>query len=716
MTRMAFVSAAVAVTLSVMLYIFGSSAVFYLTAFLLFIATVCFVLRHRIKHGLSIAAVFVLCTFFGIYLLIFNAYTVEAAKGLIGQTANLTCTVTDEPEPHGEWSLVTFKASGTANESGKSFKNIKMQMWVDGDDELFYAMPGDILTADAAFKEIDEPFRKSSAAQGIYVTAEYEIIETLGHKANLYEFAVSIRQAVRDAVNRSFEGDKRGILNGIVLGDNRAMSDELYSDFITCGVIHITAISGLHISVICSALTTVLGIFMNRRRAALTAIIPIIMVIAVTGFHASAIRAGVMCVFAFFGDALVKKTDGLNSLGIAVLIMLFVHPFYVCDFGFGLSCTATAGVIVVTKIYNDKIESRVTVKYKKVNKVFHAMGSIAFQSVGAVIFTLPLQMLIYGNVSLVAPIAGVAINAAVAYSLIIAVLGISISFIPVVGVISKVLFAILWVLLEYIETVIPVIADIPFSYVPFGNGFALIWMGMALCFAGVWQLLGKFGGKRLLCLLMGVLLVVSLWCDRLVSKSVVEISSINLQKGYCVVIYSGEKCVIIGCGDDEKDASSIYTELRLHGVQTVERIFLPNETEACTKGAEALCGVLRIQEKPYLPTTDEVYENILPSVTLSAKPYEDGCGFLVSVFGNTVLIGHGDYEYNENVDVLFTGRVLPKIEGSRVTVISGGYLANGVDKNFGKTYYSAESTLSLKLAAGKEITAYARQDRFGIFN
>ena len=716
MTRMALLSALVFVVLSVLSYFFGNLAVFCLTAFFLFLVVLCFVFKRKIKNYMSTAAVLVLCATFGVYLVGFNHFVVEKTEKLAGQTANVNCEVVEEPENHGSVYLVNFKATGVTNENGQKFKNIKLQMWVDAEDQLCYSTAGDTFSSDVEFEKIDEAYRKSSSSIGMYVTAEYKNVELSGHKTNLYEYAIHIRQAVRDKINQNFSGDKRGILNGIVLGDNRAMSDELYSDFISSGVIHITAVSGLHISVICSAITTLLQLFMRRRRAVLVATIPTFMVIAVTGFHASAIRAGVMCLFAFLGEAFLKKTDGLNSLGVAVIIMLIIHPYYVCDLGFGLSCTATAGVIVAAKVYRDSIESLINFKNNVINKIFHTLGSIFLQSIGAVIFTLPLQVIELGHLSLAAPLGGIAICSIVSYSLIIAVFGLAFSFIPVAGVVSKGFFAVLWVFLEYIETVIPKIADIPFSYIAFSGSFVLVWMGASFSLIAIWLLCRKIGGKKLVALLISLLLVVSLWCSKAISSKTVEISSINLGQGYCVVIYSGEKCVIIGCGDDKYDATEIYTELRLHGVTTVEAMLLPSDYDVCSGGADRLCELSRYDNAPYLPKTDEIHENIIPNVNLAYKTYEQGCYYEATVFDKTVVIGCGSYELNLNPDLLFTGKVLPNVEYSDTTVISGGRLPDGVPNNFGKTYYSDKETLIFKISNGKEITAYARQDRFRIFN
>ncbi len=708
MKRMALIISLIAVTLSTVLYAVGVSAIFVFTAVLLLSALCCICLKRKLKNYLSAATVLLICALYGLYLILFNHFTVVQTTKLAGKSGNITCHVTEEPQPHGDMTALYVKTSSDQNKNSGLCRSIKLQLWISSDNALAIASVGDIFTADVEFNEIDAPYRKNGYAQGIYVGAYAKNFETVGHKFSFYEWAVNIRQAVREVINQRFTGDKRGILNGVVLGGTSQMSDSLYNDFIKCGVIHITSVSGMHISIICMAVTTLLQLFMNRRRANIVAVIPIIGVIAVTGFHASALRAGFMCILVFVGDALLKRTDGLNSLGLAVTIMLFINPFYVCDLGFGLSCTATAGVIVATHLYNDKIQSRVTVKYPKVNHVVHVAGSVFFQSVGAVIFTLPLQVLEFGFVSLVAPIAGVAICAAVSYTLILAVMGIVLHFIPFLSVLSNLVFAPVWLLLEYVETVIPKIADIPFSYTQFGSLAVVVWMGLSVMLVGVWFLLGCIGGKRLLALLLVLMLAVSLWSYALVTRDVVEISSINLGKGYAVVIYYGEKCVIIGNGDDKGDAYTILSELRLRGVTTVDAILLPSESENCNGGERYLRELLKFTQIATVPT-EEFTKELRDGVTLTAVPHEMGCCYLVSVFGTDVLIGFGSYKaYDLSPDILFTGRALPTVQAPKITVVSGDWLPKSAESKYGRVYYMASSSVSVKFCKGKEFEIYAR--------
>ena len=692
------------VTLSVMLYIFGAAVVFVMTSAVFLVAIISFVLKRKFKNAVTVCAALLFVAAFGVYVCFVQTLTVDKVKELEGKSGTVTCHVTEEPEYKGDYVILQVKTDKDVAKNSNLCKNVNLSVAVLVDEDVAAAKIGDEITGVVTFKELDEAFKKSNYGRKIFVSATIKDATITGHKYTFYETAVKLRQAVRQKINQNFSGDSRGILNGVVLGDNSAMSDELYGAFKICGVIHVTAVSGLHIGVLCYAIITVLMLFLKKRTAYLVSLLPIFIVVAVTGFYPSAIRAGIMCAITFIGAAFFKKSDGLNSLGVSVILMLLVNPFYVCDLGFGLSCAATAGVIVATKIYNEYLSSKIKLRKKWLQIPIEAVLTVLIQSVGAVIFTLPLQILEFGFVSVVAPFSSVMICTAVSYALILAVPGIIVSFVPYASVVASVIFLIPKLFAKYIEVVILSLAKLPFSYLSFGAMWVILWMGFSLAFIGVWYITGKAFGKRFLCFAVAGLFIVSLFASSYSAKDVVEISSLKSEKGFCVVIYSGEKCVIIGSGKDGEAASAVYTELRLHGVRTVDALLLPNDSENVAGGALNLCDVLSLNVPSVTKTAGEVYHT-LENVKIYAHPYDGGCYYEVVVYDKTIIVGAGGYAADISCDVLFSTRALPEIESSEVTVIAGNEL-NGDLSPYGRVYYSFYDDVSIKFAKGREGPVY----------
>ncbi len=69
----------------------------------------------------------------------------------------------------------------------------------------------------------------------------------------------------------------------------------------------------------------------------------------VTGLPASVLRASTMGSVMILGMLSGREGDGLNNLGVAGFLLLFVKPMDLFDVGFQLSFCATAAIMVLHK-------------------------------------------------------------------------------------------------------------------------------------------------------------------------------------------------------------------------------------------------------------------------------------------------------------------------------------------------------------------------------
>ena len=65
------------------------------------------------------------------------------------------------------------------------------------------------------------------------------------------------------------------------------------------------------------------------------------------GFTPSVCRAGVMCLVWLGGYLVSRRQDGLNSLGLAAMLLLAENPYTLQNAGFQLSFMATAGILLI---------------------------------------------------------------------------------------------------------------------------------------------------------------------------------------------------------------------------------------------------------------------------------------------------------------------------------------------------------------------------------
>ncbi len=723
MNRTALSLAALFITASALFYLFGINAIFVLGLLLCVASGVCTVLARRkgigFKPSLALLAGAVFCLLLNFY----NTFNIEHAESLIGRTETVSCLVVEEPEYRDGYVRLMVETDGT-NEFDKGLQGpVTLILNIDSDKSAYEAEAGDILSAEITFKLQEDSVRKYLWPDRVYVSTAVKSIEITGHKDTLYTYCIDLRKSIRAGIDSHVKGDKAALLKGLLLGDISGMSDELYADFKACGVSHVTAVSGMHIGAFCTMVTTMLGLFMSRRKAAAFAFVPLVITVMLAGVTPSAVRAGVMCGLTLLADCLLKKTDSLNSLGVAVSVMLLFNPLYVVNLGFQLSCSASAGVMVSAP-YGSTLANRLAkTRFNLFNKIISAAVRIFVVSIGATVFTLPLQIVTFGYISVVAPLASSLICSAAVYAMAVTVVALVMYYIPYVEYIAAVPFWIAELLASYICVVVTVLADIPFSYIPFGDNSAILWVGLSLSMAAVWVLLNRTGGKRLAALLVTVLLLVCLWADSFASSDVIEVAVLETGNGLCTVITYGEKCVVIGCGNDLTDRYTLRNHLVLRSVSEVEMLLIPSDAETCFGGYEDILQEIA-PKTTVIPdnfgnstvfsggvevaTDGSEYQANDGNIKIKALKCDNGCVYEVTCCEKRFFVSSSRYKAehvgNKSADFIITSRALPYDINTELLIVSS---ETEIDIENCKTVLTtAGRTISVKLKPNKGVTVY----------
>ncbi len=141
-----------------------------------------------------------------------------------------------------------------------------------------------------------------------------------------------------------------GLALGFVIGDRSQIPPGLLRDFRSTGLMHLLAISGLHIGLIFLLFAAVLSLARIPRKHALLVASALIWVYTLlVGAPASAIRASLLLTAFALAFAAGRRVMPLNILGAAALITLFVNPNWLFDIGFQMSYAATFGILYYTK-------------------------------------------------------------------------------------------------------------------------------------------------------------------------------------------------------------------------------------------------------------------------------------------------------------------------------------------------------------------------------
>lgn len=143
-------------------------------------------------------------------------------------------------------------------------------------------------------------------------------------------------------------GQQNGnILSGMVFGEDSGIEDGQKALLYRCGVGHILAVSGLHVSIIVALLMFMLDkLRLNRYFSFAVINFFMILMIIIVRYPVSAIRAVIMLDIMYSARLFRRQNDSLNSLSIAVLLICLSNPYVITDRGFLLSVSGTFGIAV----------------------------------------------------------------------------------------------------------------------------------------------------------------------------------------------------------------------------------------------------------------------------------------------------------------------------------------------------------------------------------
>ncbi len=226
----------------------------------------------------------------------------------------------------------------------------------------------------------------------------------------LYEKIIALKQKIRQGIQKTFLEPESSVLEGMILGDNGAMSQDLKDKLNITGLRHVISVSGTHV-VIFGGIVMSLLLFCGfwRQQAFYVAIFFIFAYVVMTGLPASGIRAGIMGGIYLLAQKIGRQNAGARSITMAGALMLLINPmllFY--DVGFQLSFLAALGLVyfepVIRTFFKFLLKRffRVKAKEKPENLL-----SIISTTTAAQIFTLPIMVFNFGSVSWVSPITNI---------------------------------------------------------------------------------------------------------------------------------------------------------------------------------------------------------------------------------------------------------------------------------------------------------------------
>lgn len=155
--------------------------------------------------------------------------------------------------------------------------------------------------------------------------------------------------AARDAVSRGLTDvltpERAGVMLGLVLGQRQELPQELEEAFRRAGVMHLLAVSGLHVGFVAAAAWRLVSALRVPRALGAAAAAALVWVyVLATGARPPAVRAGVATTLSLAAACVGRERDLGTALALAALGLLIHNPLVLYDVSFQLTFAATIGI------------------------------------------------------------------------------------------------------------------------------------------------------------------------------------------------------------------------------------------------------------------------------------------------------------------------------------------------------------------------------------
>lgn len=365
---------------------FGLAVALFLVALCLF-----FVFRGRFWKFTLVTLIFAILGFGLTWL----SYAQISSNEMNEQAVTLSGRVADLGRNGDSY---TFYLEDCVDASGKSISGRVRFGYSDENTEI---RTGDLLTISGT---ISSTYPIKSEVETYYIrnSIRYELsdVELVSIETGELKLDEKIRKYIYD-VTQDYMGENGSIVYALLTGDRNAMSESSEWAFSRAGIVHLLAVSGLHVGFI----VTVFCFALRRLRLhplveGAIVVVPLLFYAYICGFSPSVMRAVVMVVCSYIARAVLGRYDMLTSISLAALVILFVKPFYLFDVGFQLSFLSVFGIATVYISVDIQLQKR------KINRVLRSVINAFLLSLSCTVATLCTVALHYGEV----PVFGVIVN------------------------------------------------------------------------------------------------------------------------------------------------------------------------------------------------------------------------------------------------------------------------------------------------------------------
>jgi competence protein ComEC len=193
--------------------------------------------------------------------------------------------------------------------------------------------------------------------RGIHVVLHVDEWRQIGMRSGFGHVSDALRRGLAGSIAPGLAGERRALVEGVVLGDDSGLSSGLRDRFRASGLYHLLAVSGQNVALVAGgtiALAWLLGV--PRLAAEVLALLAILGYVLAVGPQPSVVRAGIAGALGSLAWLAARPRDRWYFLVLGALVLLAWNPYTVLDAGFQLSFAAVVAMFVLAPLLSERLD------------------------------------------------------------------------------------------------------------------------------------------------------------------------------------------------------------------------------------------------------------------------------------------------------------------------------------------------------------------------
>ena len=411
--------------------------------------------------------------------------------------------------------------------------------------------------------------------RGMHVVLRGARLHIVGHRGGLAGAADRLRERLAGSLAPGLEGERRALVEGIVLGRDEGLDDALRDRFRASGLYHVLAVSGQNVAYVVAGVllaSWLLGV--PRALAQIAALAAVAGYVVAVGWQPSVVRAGVAGALASLAWLAARPRDRWYFLLVGAAVLLAWSPYSLLDPGFQLSFAAVAAIFLLVPRLERRLEGY------PVPRVLAAAVAVS----GACgLATAPILWLQFGAVPVWSVLANV-----LALPVVAPILGLGLLSAAASPVLADMALALGWLngwLAAYLAWCARLVGGLPLAQLRSGAALLGIALGV-LALVGVARAPARLR-RPALALALAAALGLAAWKIDLPAAPLpppegLRVSFLDVGQGDAILLQVPEGAVLIDQGPPE---ANVAERLRAFGVRSLSALVLTHPQRDHVGGA-----------------------------------------------------------------------------------------------------------------------------------